>query len=67
MKNWFLFIAIIAEVIKTSALKVVRGFTADSIYCCCTRLYDCILLFISHIENNSAGIAYAVWLVLELF
>ncbi|MDY0163347.1 DMT family transporter [Desulfobotulus sp.] len=63
MKNWFfLFIAIIAEVIATSALKMSDGFTKLWPVMVVALGYGLAFYFLSlTLRTIPIGIAYAVW------
>ena len=63
MKNWiFLFIAIIAEVIATSALKASQGFSLLTPSIITILGYAVALFFLSlTLKTIPVGIAYAIW------
>ena len=63
MKNWlFLAIAIIWEVIATSALKSSEGFTRLAPSCIVVAGYGAAFYFLSlTLKSIPVGIAYAVW------
>ncbi|MDD3265566.1 MAG: multidrug efflux SMR transporter [Burkholderiales bacterium] len=61
--NWiYLFIAIIGELVGTSALKAAEGFTkiAPSILCICGYLVAFYFLSLT-LKSIPLGIAYAIW------
>ena len=63
MKNWLiLFIAIVAEVIATSALKASQGFSVFIPSCITVLGYTIALYFLSlTLKTIPMGIAYAIW------
>ena len=62
MKHLFLAIAILSEVIATSALKSSDGFTRLWPSLACTAGYACAFYFLSlTLREVPVGIAYAIW------
>ena len=63
MKNWvFLFVAILSEVIATSALKVSEGFTVFLPALVVVAGYSLSFYFLSlTLRTIPIGVAYAIW------
>lgn len=62
MQWLYLSIAIVSEVIATSALKSSNGFTLLwAIHCCGGRLPDRVLLPLRRITHYADGNCYAIW------